>query len=72
MVVIGPQETVFDVVANFPQTIKVFREYEAKTGVCICCTALFETLEAVARRLDLPLEEMLAKLNAAIKEGSSE
>ncbi|MGO0122163.1 hypothetical protein [Desulfothermobacter acidiphilus] len=72
MVVIGPQETVFDVVATFPQTIKVFREYEARTGVCICCTALFESLEEVARHLELPLDEMLEKLNAAVREGFPE
>lgn len=62
---IRPDMTVLDVVAAWEPTQKVFSSYDAQAGECICCNALFESLEAVARRYDLDLEKLLAELDKA-------
>ncbi len=57
--------TVLDVVAEWEKTQDVFGRYDAQAGECICCNALFETLEDVAVRYGLDLEGLLAELDKA-------
>jgi len=68
---LSPRMTVLDVVGRFRQTEAVFKAYDAQAGACICCTALFDSLEEVARRFGLDLEALMRDLNAAAREPAS-
>jgi len=54
--------TVLDVLSRYSETEAVFRRYDALAGECICCRALFDTLEKMASKYDLDLEELMSKL----------
>ncbi|MBW2284616.1 MAG: hypothetical protein JRF65_08470 [Deltaproteobacteria bacterium] len=47
---IRPNMTVLDVISRYRRTEAVFRKYDDKAGVCLCCDALFEPLWEVAVR----------------------
>ena len=42
---IGKDEEVLSVVEQHPATQAVFEHYDAQAGECICCNALFQTIE---------------------------
>jgi len=60
--------TVLNIVSKHRKTEAVFKNYDKKAGVCICCHALFEPLKKVAVKYDLNLEELLEDLEAAARE----
>jgi len=60
-----PEMTVLDVVSRYKATQVVFKHYDRQAGECICCQALFETLETVAEKYGLNLEKLMADLEAA-------
>nr|WP_320115957.1 hypothetical protein [uncultured Desulfuromonas sp.] len=62
---IHPNMTLLDIVSAHEQTIEIFHHYDEQAGVCLCCTALFETVEAVATRYQLDLSTLLNDLNLA-------
>jgi hypothetical protein len=62
---IRPEMTVLDVVYKYRQTEAVFKQYDQQAGECICCQALFESLQDVAARYNLDLEELLTDLETA-------
>jgi len=62
---IGPEMTVLDVVSKYRQTEAVFKQYDQQAGECICCQALFESLQDMATRYRLNLERLLYDLNKA-------
>ena len=68
---IDPDMTILDVVSRYRQTEAVFKQYDEKAGVCLCCQALFHPLKDVADKYGLDLEELMADLKAII-EGSEE
>lgn len=57
--------TVLDVVSRYQQTEAVFRQYDEKAGVCLCCHALFDSLQEVADKYGLDLDRLLADLELA-------
>jgi hypothetical protein len=59
---ITPDMTVLDVVSTYRETEDVFRRYDNQAGECVCCNALFETLQDVAAKYGLNLHELLAEL----------
>jgi hypothetical protein len=59
---IDPGMTILDAVSINSQTEAVFRRYDEKAGVCLCCEALFETLSAVAVRYGLDLDQLMEDL----------
>ncbi|MBW1703721.1 MAG: hypothetical protein JRJ86_00965 [Deltaproteobacteria bacterium] len=63
---IRPEMTVLDVVSKYRQTEAVFKQYDQQAGECICCQALFESLQGVAARYKLDLEELLTDLETAV------
>lgn len=63
---IDPHMTVLDVVSEHEETIAVFQGYDAQAGECICCQALFESIQAVAEKYGLDLGEMLGRLEKAV------
>ena len=59
---IHPEMTVLEVVSKYRDTEAVFKKYDREAGVCICCQALFETLEDVSEKYDLNLDQFLHDL----------
>jgi iron-sulfur cluster repair protein YtfE (RIC family) len=62
---ITPDMTVLDVVSTYRGTEEIFRRYDHQAGECVCCNALFDTLQDVAAKYGLNLQELLAELCAA-------
>lgn len=69
---ISQEMTVLDVIARYRETEQVFRSYDQKAGVCICCEALFEPIGDVARRYGLNLDELLSALAEAARNHTEE
>ncbi|MEA2107822.1 MAG: hypothetical protein U9P07_00165 [Pseudomonadota bacterium] len=59
---IHPEMTVIDIITRYRETEKVFKKFDEKTGVCLCCEALFETIQVVSEKFDLELESLLSDL----------
>jgi imidazoleglycerol phosphate synthase glutamine amidotransferase subunit HisH len=57
--------TVLEVICRPRETEKVFRNYDTAAGVCLCCQALFDSLEELARKYGLDLEKLLVDLEMA-------
>jgi hypothetical protein len=47
---ITPEMTVLEILCQHRQTEQVFRRYDAAAGVCLCCQALFDSLEELAQK----------------------
>ena len=58
--------TVLDVVSRYRETEAVFKRYDARAGECICCQALFDSVNDVAEKYHLDLAELLSDLESAI------
>ena len=58
--------TVLDVVSRYRETEAVFKRYDERAGECICCQALFDSVQDVAEKYHLDLAELLADLESAI------
>ena len=61
--------TVLDVVSRYRETEAVFRRYDTQAGACICCNALFESLQDVAEKYHLNLKRLLTDLESARQQG---
>ena len=61
---ISPDMTVLNIVSNNRETIGIFRGYDEEAGECICCESLFETLDKVAEKYGIDLNNLLNDLNA--------
>ena len=64
---IAPDMTILDVVSRYRQTEAVFKRYDEKAGVCLCCQALFDPLKDVAEKYGLDLDQFLADVELAAK-----
>ena len=62
---ISSKMTVLDTVATWKETQAVFKRYDALAGECICCNALFESIQDMVKKYDLDLMTLLAELEAA-------
>jgi hypothetical protein len=62
---ITPEATLLDIVFHHRKTEDVFNRYGDMVGVCLCCEALFESLEAIAEKYDLDLHQLTADLREA-------
>ncbi|MDY0269243.1 hypothetical protein [Trichloromonas sp.] len=65
--IINKDQTVLDILSRYEQTIDVFRKYDHAAQACICCEALFETLENLSARYGLDLNGLLNDLNNVAK-----
>jgi len=59
---IRPEMTVLDVVSRYKKTETVFKLYDKQASECICCQALFETIQDVAKKYGFSLEKFLKDL----------
>lgn len=60
---ISEKMVLLDIVSDFPETEKVFKQYDEAVGKCLLCSNLFDTLEKVAMLYGLDKDEILEKLN---------
>ncbi len=60
---IDPKMTLLQIVESAPLAEGVLRQYDNKTGCCLLCNHLFDSLEAVADSYSLNLNEVLTELN---------
>jgi hypothetical protein len=65
---IHPSMTLLEVVSRYRGSEEVFRRFDEKAGVCLCCKALFDSLETIAVTYHLDLEELLQTLKKWISE----
>lgn len=63
---IGPRMTVLDILSRHRETEAVFKAWDSRAGTCICCQALFDTVQEVADRYGLDLERLMAEINAVV------
>ena len=63
---IDPGMTVLDIVSTYSATQEVFKRWDDRAGECICCNALFESLETVAEKYSLDLSALVQDLKNAI------
>lgn len=62
--------TILDIVSENESTVAVFDSYTETAGECICCNALFETLDSVIKKYSLDgetLKNQLANVRNAAK-----
>lgn len=64
---IQPDMTVLDIVSKHRETEAVFKRYDEKAGECICCQALFDTVQDVAEKYGLDLGQLITDLTTIIK-----
>lgn len=62
---ITPSMSILDVIVQCGKTEGVFHDYGEKIGVCLCCEALFDSLDHVAKTYRLDLDALLSDLKAA-------
>lgn len=67
MTLISPEMTVLDIVAKFGNTQAVFKSYDTIAGECICCNALFDSLQQMATKYSLDLDTLLSDIETAAK-----
>jgi len=68
---IEPQMTVLDIVHRYRETEAIFKQWDSVAGECICCQALFDTVQQVVDRYGLDLEQLMAELNAVIRKADN-
>jgi len=57
--------TILEIICRHRQTEEVFRQYDTAAGVCLCCQALFDSVEESARKYGLDLPALMADLERA-------
>ncbi|HAR34556.1 MAG TPA: hypothetical protein DCR95_10890 [Desulfobacter sp.] len=62
---IEPGMTVLDIVSTYSAAQEVFKRWDDRAGECICCNALFESLDAVAEKYNLDLAALVQDLQNA-------
>lgn len=62
---IEPGMTVLDIVSTYSAALDVFKRWDGRAGECICCKALFESLETVAEKYNLDLPALIQDLREA-------
>ncbi|HBT88290.1 MAG TPA: hypothetical protein DEB50_07440 [Desulfobacter sp.] len=64
---IEPGMTVLDIVSTYSAAQEVFKRWDDRAGECICCNALFESLDAVAEKYNLDLAALVQELQNAAR-----
>jgi len=59
-----PEMKILEVVDRYSETEGVFKKYDSLAGVCLCCSALFESLQDTAEKYGLNLEMLMDELEA--------
>lgn len=70
-VTLSADMTVLDVIQLHRRAEAVFKALEKEIGQCICCEALFDTLEDVSFRYGLDQDRLMDRLKNALAESRS-
>lgn len=62
---ITPEMTVLDIISIYRKTEAVFKKYDEEAGECICCHTLFDSLEKVAEKYAINLQDLSDDLKNA-------
>jgi hypothetical protein len=62
--------TTLEIVSKHRHTETVFKQYDEKARVCLCCQALFDPLKDIVDKYCLNLEEIMTDLKKIIKDSS--
>ncbi|HDP25660.1 MAG TPA: hypothetical protein ENN34_09475 [Deltaproteobacteria bacterium] len=65
--VIKKDMSVLDVLLEHPESERVFKTYEQRTGHCICCNSLFETIESISVKYGLDIDALIKDLREAVR-----
>lgn len=68
--IIAPEMIILDIVSRYRQTEAIFKKYDKKAGVCLCCKALFDPLKDIADKYCLNLEDIMTDLKKIIEDSS--
>jgi hypothetical protein len=68
--IIAPEMTILEIVSKYRHAETVFKQYDEKARVCLCCKALFDPLKDIADKYYLNLEEIMTDLKKIIKDRS--
>jgi hypothetical protein len=66
--IIAPDMIILDIISRYRQTEAVFKQYDEKAGVCLCCQSLFDSLEDLGDKYGLDLQRLMADLQVASEE----
>lgn len=58
--------TPLDIVEKYPETEHIFREYDVILGECLLCNYLFDSIDDIAAKSEINVEEMIERLNKNI------
>lgn len=58
--------TILEVISEYGETEAVFKRYDEYAGECLCCRALFDSLQEVSEKYGFNLKKFMADLKAAI------
>lgn len=59
--------TILDLAEKHPESVQVFKVYDRRFNVCICCESLFKTLEQVCEKYGINLDKLLEEINETIQ-----
>ena len=68
---INPRMTVLDIISRHRVTEAVFKAWDSRAGKCICCQALFDTVQQVADQHGLNLDQLMMDLNVAVMQANA-
>ncbi|WP_409227048.1 hypothetical protein [Gudongella sp. SC589] len=69
---ISKENKILDLVSDYPQTEEIFKPYDEIIGKCVMCNHLFETVGEFSEMYGLDMEELLEKLNKAVKHSKTQ
>jgi len=55
-----------EIVQKYPGTEHIFREYDAVLGKCLLCNYLFDSIEDIATKHNINVEDILERINSTI------
>ncbi len=55
-----------DIVEKYPETENIFREYDTVIGECLLCNYLFDSINNIAEKHKIDINEMIERLNKSI------
>jgi len=68
---IDPDMTLLDFISRSRHTEAVFKQYDEKSGVCLCCQAFFDPLQEVADKYGLELDWLLVDIELTARDDES-
>lgn len=62
--------TPLEIVEKFPETECIFHEYDDLIGECLLCNYLFDSINDIAEKHKIDVNEMIKRLNQGLPKNS--